>query len=436
MKRKISNILLTSSALTTCVLAPVIISSCGTNWVEPIVMHDIYRNGEYVYQPDPSFQPLEVSDPMSQQTAIELYRGACEQDPELFQKDMLMATYTTTVPFIESSVNNLKDCTFGFSQPTFGTTTIWEWGFDTVEYNTISFTQKISMSFEQGSVETHQIIQQTVDITVSYKNVLFYVYEDLTSAEGGWHIGLMDETLELESLWPYSRNEKPWSINYDCSHRTKKTLYFQEDYDPIVINNCYYYTGVIDNVRELRSFYDSAKTEDTPYPLIDRVAANLALMLKYNSYYFKNIISLPDIGLTSQLHSRARTTATTISIAGMTKISSFKSPDTKELYVVSDKQLKFKEVNGQHELTLLGEQVGDEWHTPLRDVYGLTKDKCIFATIGPEAYTVEDTYTFNVPVSKFNIRMIFRDDSRPPIDTEVRLHYNTMILVVNDNMSD
>ncbi|MCQ2956475.1 MAG: hypothetical protein MJ233_01000 [Mycoplasmoidaceae bacterium] len=134
---------------------------------------------------------------------------------------------------------------------------------------------------------------------------------------------------------------------------SKRVISFEDPIEPIIINNCHYYSGIVDNSTKLRVFYEASVIPTTDEPIIDYIGSNVGLLLRHKSYYLSNVDSCPDIGLSEQLHCSIDPNETIVEILGFKLI---KSKDTLQSFekfeIVSDSEIIFSEIDGDHKIYL------------------------------------------------------------------------------------
>ncbi len=297
---------------------PVIATSCGANYVEPIEMVNMLGDEPYT----PSFPTLSQKLPevkeLYSSDASKYYIEEMSQNPEHFKEDMLYFSsihvqncFASALNYDGSSKLILSAAEVGVSKPTFGKTKVWERGFEDKEVDTISFKKKIHLTYtsEKGAASP---ITRDFDCEISYSNVILSAYEHFKNEKfdgeaSGWAIGILDETVGTEAFWTHKYNINPWSISYSCVDQQTKRIPGQEGTPDVEIHNSEYYSGYIDNGASLydlwtyrnRSFESE---EEENKAKLECYFIDSVLMLRNRSYFLSDVSNIPDVCLTEPLY--------------------------------------------------------------------------------------------------------------------------------------
>lgn len=309
MQNKIQ--LFSSLSIASAIIVPSsVLVSCNSNKIENIEMID---TKEY---DGSDITPLSLGQQewVNQEGATQAFIDAVTNDPSLFAKDMAYgASLRTREAFEEIYPKgvHLEIAEFGFSNPTFGKTNVWEDGFEDAEYHTISFKERVHLEYKFMNPAAESDFIRTLNLEISYENVIFLASEVLggtdVDADHVWSIGIMDESLVNEAFWMYEYNSNPWCIKYGLSDETDRTLKGLEGAEDVHIHNCSYYSGTIDNSYKMYTLYHHARMlemdqenitvdEKLQWHMIDTV-----LCIKQRSKLLSKLWNSPDVCLQYQL---------------------------------------------------------------------------------------------------------------------------------------
>lgn len=435
--KKIQKLLFASPIIaTTCV--PFIATSCGGNFIEPIETVDVLK--EY----KPSFKRLIEKEPQTTEldysTAGKKYIEEMSNNPEHFQEDMIYAT-SRIVPDMKRALTNLtlKIAECGVSKPIFGSTTVWEPGFEDATVNTVSFNKRIHLVYNNEE-DNGTFITRELTCDISYDNVPFMAYEHITKntlVGLGWCTGFIDETTEDEAFWVHFYNTNPWHISYDCSDQLVKTIR-EEGQPDVEIKNVRYYSGYIDNAENMRrlwAFRLSDEHSNIDYQLQNSLI-DCVLLLQNSSYYLEGILNKPDVCITKPLSTENITYGDEenlpINIYGIAAINSF---DTKAkilgVQLLNEKPITAIETKTQRTITIPAHaQLKQKGETR----YWYIENAILDHNVKP-GKDVRRLYAFILDVDSLDVRISYVTGRGETgyTDTTLNLHYNSISLVYAHN---
>lgn len=299
--KNLANKLLLLPITTTTLLVPISLVSCKDNYVEPIKQVEL-KDGY-----DPAAHGITQHDGGGYWDPTALtseYIKKAQQNPKIFQNDMLNgfceAGYVEAFADALTQYDNLDSIKFGVTKPKFGSTTAWEWGTEDSKYKTISFRSRLTLQYSHHTLDSKQWFKRTINLNVTYHDVIFYTYE--VPNKWGWGIGLSDPNVLYESLWPYARNTKPWSINLDCSSVETITTKI-DDNESAVIYKSSYYTEIIDTEAKLEAVLRELPQPNTnEMAKVEQLITETALFLGFDSYYLGQVDNYYNVKLREQLN--------------------------------------------------------------------------------------------------------------------------------------
>lgn len=326
--KRITKWLISAPIAATAVTPVVCLSSCGAKEQEVIDMYAFTSADEF----KPTFKSLadEDPEPMTQLTSTTAYVAHMKNHPDDFKQDMTYFAndFAYTLASKVTTFGALTTCEFGFGKPTFGKTTIWSFGFEPDEVDTISFKQKIHLVYNKPAVGGDALVKKDFSITVEYKDLVFRCFEYFGGGnKDGWTTGIIDKTLGDEAFWIHQYNSNPWSISYSCIDETTKIIPGVEGKPTVEIKNCRYYSGLIDNADKLYNLWEYRKSSQS---IMENCIIDIILMRNARpSYYFAHdglcVKNIPDISLVEQMNVETPVNKTNIAIGGLHFINKFGS---------------------------------------------------------------------------------------------------------------
>lgn len=434
--------LLTPVILSTAAVTPVVCcTSCGNREQEVIDMYSFKMDEPYepknITPLDPSVGPLKQSGPNS---ATSLYVDYMKKHPEHFKEDMLRISNGFVTNLWEhtrgSNYGSLKKCEFGFGKPKFGSTTIWEFGFDDIDVDTITFKSRVNLVFEKEDVMTGIKKTKHLTIDISYSNMVFLCYEVFGATDGdlsGWTPGIIDNTFGYEAFWVHHYNTQPWSISYSCVDENTEFIPGSEGKPSVEIKNCRYYSGLIDNADKLYNLYkyrqeaaDGGSAPALEIDMIDIILLNSSLPSFYFTPSKESVVgNIPDVCIREQLNSTTTHAGQTlITIEGIHLIKDFSGGSI---------SVKLGYEAG-HNLELIDSSDPDRimnipYNAQLKPISSGSTDFCIDGVTLSKPYTTQSrsyhSYTINL---KYLPIIITWSGQSQPIETQLYLHYNTIKL--------
>lgn len=438
MKNKL-RLLSSLPALAVVATVPAALTSCKSNYVEPV-----YRTEITADYNDPEVQSLETADELfNQKDVTDLYLSQIKNNPMMFVKDMTCAAalkYTdfANVFLAETGYKDpdgatLQKCEFGFSKPTFGQTSVWEMGFEDEIYTTVSFKQEIYLEYLYKAPDNKTQIVKKISANIDYNNVLFMISEsnwDDVANSPNWLIGVIDPWFQDDAFWVYQYNTNPWSINFGFSYEVTKTIFGSPD---VNIYNCTYYSGNVDSAKKLYNLWDYSRRLDDVQPsdipcesALERMMIKCILCMEYGSKILYNVVNQPDVCISGQLQGEYKSGQSSASLSGIT----FIYPKSAEF---DPSQITINLGDYGHNITCQGitttgsVTIANKQEFVKKETNDATSQEFLLpVTVNDVQGTVGEALSFDVPYRALKICIKYGSDVE--WDTELFLHYNALVL--------
>lgn len=444
MKNKIK--LINLVPITALAILPIAATSCArTNWVEPLEMVDVKDGYE------PQYEPPEIDDWQNQHDVTKFYIETVKRDPTIFQEDMInsISHRKNVLEQIATSMT-MRGFKVGVSKPVFGTTRIWQTQAKDQLYNTISFRERIELTFDtsvDGEGPHVRNITQNITLNVEYKDVICMAYEPTFETQQEnivWSLGFLDLTYGAESLWVHMNNTQPWSINFSIVDQKQKFMRDVGGQPDIVITNTNYYSGNVNSAYRMLELYEYIVNHEDDVTgdegLMEEMLKSVAQM-NNESLYLSGIPNKADVCVYTQLGSKVTPEQKEgIDVAGV-KLINPKNPNWQVTRVVIDNEgedIKAVENAPSPESTAIltiKDQTQLKGHV-IKDTPLFEKLTIPCTRSQTPALLETGLHSFNMPSMEIGVKIFYKKGTDPEehyLSTKLNIHYGTLLLECNGN---